>query len=379
MKTKQAGLIVICAGALSLHAQILRTAGTLAVDVTADTITAADGDAVTSWANGGTLGAAFNALAGMTGAVFTNSLLGRKAVLFDGTAQSVLVGPAAPSSLTGESTWSIEAWVWVPSPPPAKAVYLSWTEDETAGTGWQAWSRLMMRYDTGGVQVDFRGGAMGSNYGMPASGLWHHLAVARAPTEMLTFYVDGSRCNQGGLGDVNLQGGKPLALGGVLRVETSAYTNFFAGALSRVRVHTGTLSEDDVRHNYLTDVPAYRAGGYAVWNDGTGYWNDPAFWQDGRVGAGLDAVRVQSGSLTVTNDDMTAGSLAMLDLRTGTLKLTTSAARIDARTPFVLGRESGQAAAINVSSGVLNVVSSGNPAYLDLGVNGALSTLEVGG
>ena len=61
------------------------------------------------------------------------------------------------------------------------------------------------------------------------------------------------------------------------------------------------------------------------------------------------------------------------------LKLTTSAARIDARTPFLVGRESGQAAAINVSSGVLHVVSSGNPAYLDLGVSGALSTLEVGG
>jgi hypothetical protein len=269
--------------------------------------------------------------------------------------------------------------VWVPSPPPAKAVYLSWTEDEALGTGNQDWARLMMRYDVHGVQIDFRGGAMGSNYGTPASGLWHHIAVARAASEMLTFYVDGVPCNQGGQGNVNLQAGKPLALGGVLRVGTSAYTNFFAGALSRVRVHTGTLSEDDVRHNYLTDVPSYRAGGYAVWNGGTGDWNDPAFWQDGRVGAGLDAVRIQSGSLTVTNDDMTAGSLAMLDLRTGTLKLTTSAARIDSRTPFLVGRESGQAAAINVSSGVLHVVSSGNPAYLDLGVNGALSTLEVGG
>ena len=49
MKTRLAGLISVCAGVLSLHAQTLRTAGTLAVDVTADTITAADGDAVTSW------------------------------------------------------------------------------------------------------------------------------------------------------------------------------------------------------------------------------------------------------------------------------------------------------------------------------------------
>ena len=109
MNTRLTGLIVICAGALSLHAQTLRTAGSLAVDLDAATITAADGDAVTTWANDGTLGASFDALAGTTGAVFTNSLNGRKAVLFDGTAQSVLVGPAAPSSPTVGSYTLISA------------------------------------------------------------------------------------------------------------------------------------------------------------------------------------------------------------------------------------------------------------------------------
>ncbi|MGI6391605.1 MAG: hypothetical protein ACOX7Q_15700 [Kiritimatiellia bacterium] len=179
MNTRLAGLMAICVGALSLHAQTLRTAGSLAVDLDAATITAADGDAVTTWANNGTLGASFDALAGTTGAAFTNNLHGRKAILFDGTAQSVLVGPTAPSSLTGGSVWSIEAWVWVPSLPPAKSVYLSWTEDETVGTGWQGWVRLMMRYDVHGVQIDFRGGALGSLYGTPAPGHWHHIAVTR--------------------------------------------------------------------------------------------------------------------------------------------------------------------------------------------------------
>ena len=80
MNTRLTGLIVICAGALSLHAQTLRTAGSLAVDLDAATITAADGDAVTTWANDGTLGASFDALAGTTGAVFTNNLHGRKAL-----------------------------------------------------------------------------------------------------------------------------------------------------------------------------------------------------------------------------------------------------------------------------------------------------------
>ena len=380
MNTKRVGLVIVCVGALSLHAQTLRTAGSLAVDLDAATITAADGDAVTTWANDGTLGASFDALAGTTGAVFTNNLHGRKAILFDGTAQSVLVGPTAPSSLTGESVWSIEAWVWVPSLPPAKSVYLSWTEDETVGTGWQGWVRLMMRYDVHGVQIDFRGGALGSLYGTPAPGHWHHIAVTRAAPAIHTFYVDGACCGRLGQSDIKPQVDKPLALGGVLRAGTmDTYTNFFAGALSRIRIHTGPLSEDDVRHNYLAEVPAYRVGSYAVWNGGTGFWNDPAFWQDGRVGMGLDAVRIQGGSLTVTNDDVSASSLAMLDLCAGTIELTTSAARIDSRTPFLVGRESGQAATINVSSGMLHVVSIGNPAHIDLGVNGALSTLELGG
>ena len=84
-----------------------------------------------------------------------------------------------------------------------------------------------------------------------------------------------------------------------------------------MRVHTGTLSEDDVRHNYLTDVPAYRAGGYAVWNDGTGYWNDPLSGRTVRSARSLDAV--PSRRLADRDQRRCVGQQpAMLDLRAST-------------------------------------------------------------
>ena len=61
--------------ALSGLTQELRTAGTLLVDVSADAITANDGDAIAQWANSGTLGGAFAAVTNNEGVSFTNNIL----------------------------------------------------------------------------------------------------------------------------------------------------------------------------------------------------------------------------------------------------------------------------------------------------------------
>ena len=136
---------------LSGLADDLRSAGTLLVDVSADAITASDGDAIAQWANSGTLGGAFAAVTNNAGVSFTNTILGKKAVLFTGTSCNALTNTVAtPASLTGSSTWSMEAWVWVASLPAAKSVYLAWTEDNSANS-WEC-SRLMFRYDAGGVR-----------------------------------------------------------------------------------------------------------------------------------------------------------------------------------------------------------------------------------
>ena len=126
MKKIVLGMVLVMVCALSGRTQSLRSAGTLLVDLSADTLAAADGDPITLWTNGGTLGGNLAPLSGSAGPTFTNSLLGKKAVRFDGTAQSVLTNSVlVPASLTGTNPWSVETWIWVPALPAPKSIYLS--------------------------------------------------------------------------------------------------------------------------------------------------------------------------------------------------------------------------------------------------------------
>jgi autotransporter-associated beta strand protein len=371
--------IVVVAAALivagSGGAQELRSAGTLLVDLSAEALAASDGDAVAQWPNAGTLGGAFSALAGGAGATFTNSLLGRKAVLFGGSAQSVLTNGVAPAALTGANPWSLEAWVWVASLPAAKAVYFAWTENADSTT-WPC-SRVMFRYDTGGVAVDNLGGTVGFGVATPAAGAWHHIAVTRNEFKQERIFVDGnatafSWCSDGA------QSGIPLAVGGVKVFNAAQYTNYFAGAVSRVRVHTGILSEQDVLNNFLADAPRYNAAGSASWTGGAGNWNDAAGWSNAVVGASGKAVSLLAGAVAVTNN-VAPSLLSSLDIVNAAVTLADSNARLDSKAPLAVGRSAGSAGALDLSRGSMTVSAGAGPAALGLGACGAVSTLTVGG
>ncbi|MDD2600276.1 MAG: autotransporter-associated beta strand repeat-containing protein [Kiritimatiellae bacterium] len=365
---------LVLTGALSGLTQELRSAGSLLVDVSADTITAANGAAVTTWLNGGTFDD-FHARSGNSGATFTNSILGKKAVVFDGTAQSVLLSGTAPSSITGRNPWSVETWVWVPAVPPAKSVYLSWTQD----TGVNSWDRslLMLRYDAGNVAVDQYGVVSSFGYGIPAFGAWHHIVATRATSGIQHTYVDGNISRRFTI-ESALEGGRPLAIGGVLKYNTSEYTSFFAGALSRLRIHTGTLSEADVRNNYLADAQSYNAANIATWTGGSANWNEAANWSNGVVGVSGKAVRILSGSVGITNR-VSEGYSTEFDLVKGSVGLTASSARLDTKTPFAIGRDAGNSATLNIEKGSIFVSSDKGAAHVDLGLSGADSMLSLGG
>ena len=81
MKKYVLSMVVVMASALSGRAETLRSAGTLLVDLSADALTAGDGASITQWVNAGTLGGNLATLTGSAGPTFTNSLLGKKAVL----------------------------------------------------------------------------------------------------------------------------------------------------------------------------------------------------------------------------------------------------------------------------------------------------------
>jgi len=362
--------------ALSGMAQGLRTAGTLLVDISAEALTGNDGDAVAQWPNSGSLGGNFSALTGNTGATFTNSLLGKKAVLFSGTTQSVLTNCVAPSSLTGGNPWTVEAWIWAPSLRPSSSVYLSWTQDRGGGS-YEDKVRMMLRYDSSTIAVDHKGCSVSFGYGVPVAGAWHHIVAAHSALGPEHLYVDGN-LSGAAAEDLKLESGKPLALGGVLQLNTAAYTNVFSGAVSRIRIHTGTLSEQDARHNYLEEAWAYNAANSTAWTGGAGNWNDTANWTNGTVGGPGKAVRVVSGAIAVTNN-VTASALSALDIMAGSIGLSASASRLDTRSPFFLGRGAANAAALNLDRGSMTVSSGTGPAFLDMGMEGAAGTLTVGG
>ncbi len=376
MKKSMLGMALVLAFVFAGRAQDLRTAGTLVVDLSADALIAADGDAIAQWANAGTLGGSFVAITNNAGVSFTNSLLGKKAVLFNGSAQNTLTNAVAtPTSLTGVSEWSMEAWVWVASIPAAKSVYLSWTEDSAANI--YEGSRLMFRYDVGGTAVDNQNGTVGFGYVTPAAGVWHHLAVVRNSLKQEKVFVDGNAVSFSWCSDP-IQPGIPLALGATKKYNTSFYTNFFSGALSRVRIHTGMLSDQDVLNNFLVEALSYNSAASSVWTGGSGNWNDAANWSNGVVGASSKAVRILSGTVAVTNT-VAPSLLSSLDIVSGMVSLADINARLDTKTPLVVGRSPGNAGALNLPYGALTVNSSVGPAIVNLGMDGAASSLVIGG
>lgn len=210
--------------ALSSSAQDLRTAGTLLVDVSAEALTANDGDTVTQWPNSGLLGGAFVAITNNAGISFTNSLLGKKAVLFNNAAKNALTNMiATPSTMTGSSTWSMEAWVWVPTNPAAKSAYLSWTQDSAANS--YESSGVSFRYDTGNAAIDNNGSTVVFGYGIPAAGSWHHLAVVRNANKQEKVFVDGNAVNFSWCADP-AQSGIPIALGAVKNITPQSTPTF---------------------------------------------------------------------------------------------------------------------------------------------------------
>ena len=237
--------------------------------------------------------------------------------------------------------------------------------------------KMMLRYDSGNGAVDHKSSTVNFSYGIPPAGAWHYIVATRSSFGTEILYVDGNFSTLYGAGNVVLESGNPIALGAVAWSGATQYTNFFSGALSRVRIHTGTLSEQDVRNNYLVDAWAYTTNNM-VWGGGAGNWNDAANWTNGIVGGSGKGVRILSGTVAVTNN-VTASVLAGLDLVSGAVNISDASARLDGKTPYVLGRNSGNSATLNLQLGGVLVYSSVGPAVVDMGQNGAASALSVGG
>ena len=136
------------------------------------------------------------------------------------------------------------------------------------------------------------------------------------------------------------------------------------------------LSDQDVLHNYLADALSYTASASTVWTGGSGNWNDSANWSNSVIGASSKAVRILAGAVTVTNN-VSPSILSSLDIVDATVSLADDTARLEAKTPFVVGRSPGNSGVLALSRGELAVNAALGPAVLNLGMDGASSSLAI--
>lgn len=353
--------------------QTLRQAGDLLVDLNADSLTNDTGTTISSWENRGTLGRSFQPLDGMSGPTLSSDLIGQNAVIFNGSENALLIGPAAPDALSQKQPWSIETWIWTPNLSTNTSVFLTWSEYPSG-----FWSYILMRFDKWCLGAIFSDGNVINAPNAAAPGRWHHVVQTFSRDYKMCIYVDGLLRNYRGTVDMNLEAGKPFVLGGVYSIPNAAYGDFFNGAISRLRIHSDALSEEDVYENFMTDVLSFNKANSALSMNATGSWTNSAVWQNGIIAMPPACVRISGSDLTISNTNR-SDSYQMVDLADGSL--TVDASYFRSLSPFTIGRGPGSVAKLKVinNGGAWTAGSDYTSPWLDMGVNGATASLEVGG
>ncbi|MBP7636873.1 MAG: autotransporter-associated beta strand repeat-containing protein [Kiritimatiellae bacterium] len=294
---------MVCVWTMGAGAQTIRTAGELFVHLDAAQVTGvAEGAPVPVWPNLGSLDDFVPAVAGQ-GATYAADIGGAAALQFNGApgcamAQAGHTGNATkggvPLSILGTNAWSAEVWVFNPVGSGIETL-LTWTSRRDGGD-----RRMMeMRYGSdlnNAVEHWMRN--MGWNIGLPAYGQWHHVACTRDEACVNRLYLDGRLVNTLDMGGVNMLNlATNNALFAVGAVDTGNGWDYpLSGAIAVVRVHDGTLSAEDVKHNFT--VEGGRFGG--LWQAaGTAAWNEPANWAAGAPPAFGQPVYLNGGGTAV--------------------------------------------------------------------------------
>lgn len=356
----------------------LEVAGGLLVDMDAASLSAwTPNTAVSAWSNAGSLGGNFVPAVAGTGAVYQASVSGVPAVTFAASANSILTNTVAPAaSLLGPNTvWSAEIWVLNPVLQQGAENLLSWT-DRGLWTGSADGTCMEIRYgsDANNAVEHYNGSCnIPWNGTPPMAGLWHHIVITRDAAGVERLYADGSLRIAKTPAVSNLRGGAPFALGGVWDRGAKNWQMLFSGSISKVRVHSGTLSEAQVVANYQLENSQYQT----IWAGAAGTplpWADPANWQGGNVGENGETVWINNGGIAVLSGDLmlnhlfpAAGGLTI----SGGAKLT-----LGALASVELADNA--AFALTVANGHLRVPGSG-AINLNMGVRGGDATATVGG
>ncbi len=275
-----------CLQVMVTSAQDIRAAGELFVHLDATNVTGlSDGAYVATWPNHGTLKDFVPAFPGQ-GATYVSQLAGAAALQFDGTVTSTMVqdghtnnasAGGVPLSILGTNVWSAELW-FNNAAGGAIETLLTWTSRRSAG------NRQLMEirhYNTTDAVEHYARNMTWSSQA-PCFGQWQHLAVTRDALGMQRLYVNArlvSTVDMGGSYMLNLKPNHALfAIGSV--DAWGGWEKPLSAAVAVVRVHDGTLSPEDVLHNFMVERSRFGGG----WNNpGTGDWNEPTNWENGVI------------------------------------------------------------------------------------------------
>lgn len=368
--------VVYFLGALVFGGTVLadvRIAGVLELNLDAAALSGNEGDFVSSWGS-------FTNVVTAAGPTLKTNYFGVKSVYFDGTGSSVL-GAVLPSAQITKTTtaFSMEAWVCAPALTNTIGCYFAGTRYITSVEK----KTMAFRYDTSNAALDVR--PIVISFGeQPATNRWHHIVVTRNAIGVVTVYLNGSYSGSRARGDhPGFDGAVPYSLGGILREDYSAYTNFFRGAIARLRVHTGTLSANEVRYNYLAEVDTYTAGQRAVWTGAAnveGAWNDAANWGGVATTVGAYA-SITQGLVAVTNNITGSGPVNQIRMDAGLLefRLPDPGWGILSVYSMYLGRKAGDQLEWNLRAGTSSSMSTQTKYNLVMGHDNAQATLRMGG
>ncbi|WP_345329324.1 family 43 glycosylhydrolase [Mucilaginibacter defluvii] len=198
------------------------------VDVNADKLM--PGEAVKKWANQGKQGGNFTA---GSNAPVADMVAGRKALVFTGS-ERLGSDFKVPLSLTGNSSYTVSAWIYNPAIQPEEP-YLTWTNGD------YDLSNAIFGYgsskDFGAVQHWGWGDIAYIN--TPEAAKWHHIAVTfNGSIEKI--FIDGKPDNSEGK-MLFLRPAKNMLIGGLDDSRTG-----FSGAISALQVYDYALTDSAV-------------------------------------------------------------------------------------------------------------------------------------
>jgi autotransporter-associated beta strand protein len=189
------------------------------------------------------------------------TIAGATAVVLDGDGD-YLTGPNTTVALHGlNATHSVEYWAFQGEIRPEESV-LSWSRrDGPDGTfaGFRYASQNAWGCAARWGQPDM--GFAAPHLNGPAVGTWHHIVVTYdGATKTQKIYVDGVlNATEVSTPDLDAKDGFPIFIGTERNNAGADAGRFFqySGAVSRVRIHSGALSDAQVTANYNEELPLH--------------------------------------------------------------------------------------------------------------------------